>query len=670
MKKLTVFAYGSDADAIVRKLMDLKCVQIRHAEEGGSALSLDLRESDGVRVATEARLATVRTAIPALARYSRRKSTLKRRVHAVDRQRFVEEGRGEAAYAVAEKVIELTAELDRITVEQTRLDTAMQALLPWLDYDAPLSDGETAHTVCALGSSKSKLPPTEVLEAAGAYVETVSGEEGTWYLSVSYHVDDEDAIARAMADCGFVRASFEGVDGIPQSAYDALEQQRAALDSEVERINESVSELADALDDLEILYDIEDTTRNVCIQKQKLLRTQNCAILEGWIPEEKTEKVTQALSKFECACEIADPEEGEEPPVLLKNNGFASTFEWVIGMYSYPKYGTYDPTFIMSIFYFLIFGLMFADVGYGLVLMLACFGGVKLLNPREGMRRMLLMFGYCGISCVFMGVLFGGWFGDLPQAIINSFFPEVGRGDEVTALEAFFAGVINPIQSPTGFLLVALVMGEIHLIAGMVISMIQTWKSGERLEAICANVPYFILFTGLDMVACKAFANMFFPGQGSEALLVAFDKLSDVGLYVLIAGFASILLCKGLAQKSFMGWLMKGLGGLYALISFASDLLSYSRILALGLVAGVIGQVVNMMTGLGATGPIGFIFMLIVMILGHVLNIAINILGTFVHAARLQYIEFFGKFYEDGGKPFSPALPGETYSEDVKQESN
>ena len=125
-----------------------------------------------------------------------------------------------------------------------------------------------------------------------------------------------------------------------------------------------------------------------------------------------------------------------------------------------------------------------------------------------------------------------------------------------------------------------------------------------------------------------------------------------------------------MGQRSFFGWLSKGLGGLYSLISYASDLLSYSRILALGLVAGVIAQVINMLTGMGASGPIGFVFMLIVMILGHVLNLAINLLGTFVHAARLQYIEFFGKFYDDGGEPFSPALPAENYSEDTGDISN
>ena len=136
----------------------------------------------------------------------------------------------------------------------------------------------------------------------------------------------------------------------------------------------------------------------------------------------------------------------------------------------------------------------------------------------------------------------------------------------------------------------------------------------------------------------------------------------------MFAGFALIFLLKGVGRRGFFGWLVGGLGGLYSLISYASDLLSYSRILALGLVAGVIAQVINLLTGLGAGGPLGFVFMIVVMVVGHALNLAINLLGTFVHAARLQYIEFFGKFYEDGGEPFDPALPTEEFSEMIENE--
>ncbi len=668
MKRLTVLASREDAEAIVRKLMNLKCVQITKSGEGDRALTL-ANEGETSRPEIEARLSRIRAALSVLSPYSKRKMTFTRRVHRVNRESFLREGRDREAQRLVDEAIALSDRLHAIREEQTRNETLRQSLLPWLEYDAPLGANDSRHTRSLLGSVSASAPPVDLIAASGAYVETVSGETGNWYLSVTYHNADREAVEQALATCGFVKASFEGVEGTAQKAYDAADAATARLETEVLTVTDRLQLLAESLDDIEILSDITETDLNVCIQKQKLLTTRSCSVLEGWIPENMTEPVIHALSKLECACELSDPEEGEEPPVLLHNNPLFTTFEWVIAMYSYPKYGTFDPTLIMSIFYFLIFGMMFADVGYGLLLVIACFGGVKLLNPRPGLRRMMLMFGYCGISCIFMGVLFGGWFGDLPTAIINSFFPSVAAKPEFEPVKRFFNGLINPITQSTSFLVVSLAMGEIHLVAGMAVNMVLTWKKGERLEAICSTVPFWILYAGLDLLAPSAVASMFFPGQVSEEMLALFSTLSTVGLYVTIAGFAAILFCRGLAERSFIKWLIKGLGGLYSLISFASDMMSYSRILALGLVAGVIAQVINMLTGLGASGPIGFFFMLIIMIVGHGLNLAINLLGTFVHAARLQYIEFFGKFYEDGGEIFDPALPAETYSEDVEIDS-
>ncbi len=671
MNKLTVLSYRSDADAIVRKLMDLRCVQIRR-DLPVQDLALERTEGTGQRTLIEARLSRIRAIIPSLAKYARRKGSIGRRVHRVDREKFVSDGRAERAWATVERAEATLAELSRITEEQTRNDALMRSLIPWLDYDAPLSENGSKKTVIQLGSYSGKSAPDEPLREAGAFVESVNEDENGRYLAITYHREDEDAVQRVLLDYGFVKVDFSGVETTAQLAYNRAEVQLSHLEEEYYNTNERLIGLADLLDDIEILCDVEETNLNVCLQKQKLLQTQNCVVLGAWVPKERADDVVRTLSSFECACELAAPEEEDEPPVLLKNGFFSSTFEWVIGMYSYPKYGTFDPTLIMSIFYFLIFGMMFADVGYGLLMVLGCFGGVKLLNPKPGMKRMLLMFGYCGISCMIMGVLFGGWFGDLPTAIMNSFFPEFGGAAEETPLGSFFyyGLILNPVESSTGFLIIALAMGEIHLIAGMVINMIETWRRGSPLVALCSNVPYWVLFIGLDLMVPTAVAGMLIPDGISADLQSLFDVFFSIGGYVAIAGFLMILLLKGVGEKSFSGWLVKGLGGLYALISFASDLLSYSRILALGLVANVIASVINMLTGLGATGPVGFVFMLIVMIFGHLLNIAINLLGTFVHAARLQYIEFFGKFYEDGGEIFSPALPAENYSEDCKDVAN
>lgn len=667
MKRLTVFAHDSDADAIVRRLMSLRCVQIRRSTPELEALSLERLETDRQRAESEARVALIGEVIPALAKYSSRKRGLRRRLQRVDRERFTADGKAEVALRTAEQARELLLSRKQLTEEQARVDALMQSLIPWLDYDAPLDVGHSAKTVTVLGNYAGKIAPDAELEACGAYVEAVSEDENGRYLAVTYHLDDEEVVERVLSSCGFVKTSFPEIHETAQAAYDRAERHRAELDESDRNTSDRLMLLSDALDDLEILFDIEQTTVNVCLQKQKLFRTQYCLLLEGWVPSDRSDAVVEALSAFECACELAPPEEGEEPPVLLRNGSFSSTFEWVIGMYSYPKYGTYDPTVVMSIFYFLIFGMMFADVGYGLLLVLGCFGGVKFLNPKPGMKQMLLMFGYCGISCMLMGVLFGGWFGDLPTAIMDSFIYHQDGVAQTTPIGSFFYNglIFNPVESSIGFLFLALGMGEIHLIAGMAIGMVQTWKSGKRLQALGTTVPFWVLFAGIDLMVPSVAVGMISNDPPDAGTTELFANLSDLGFCLLLAGLVLILLLNGVGQKNVFAWLMKGLSGLYSLISFASDLLSYSRILALGLVASVIASVINMLTGLGSTGPVGFVFMLLVMLLGHALNLAINLLGTFVHAARLQYIEFFGKFYEDGGEPFTPALPSEEYSEDV-----
>ena len=672
MKKLTVLAYTADTDAIVRKLMNLKCVEIRNTSPKDGLLPLDLMQCDAEKAESERRLADIRRAIRVMAKYTMRKGSLGRRVHTVDRAAFCREGRDARAWQAVCDTLAALDRIDSLNAERVEKVSMMTSLEPWWEYDAPLNLDGSAKTRIILGSYPAKTDRLAVraeLSEAGAYMEEVNADEHGCYVAVTLLQNDADKVERLLTSRGFVKVTFPEVGVTARAAYEAAGDRIDAIEKELFRQEELLRDHSELLDDVEILCDVEQTTVNVCLQKKKLAATRNCAVLQGWIPAETEDRVAKALSAFECACEISEPQEEDEPPVLLKNNKWAANFEWVIGMYSYPKYGTYDPSFIMSIFYFLIFGLMFADVGYGLLLVLGCFGGIKLLNPREGMRRMLAMFGYCGISCIIMGVLFGGWFGNLPTAIMNSFIYHANGVAETTPLGSFFYNglIFNPIDASTGFLMVALGMGEIHLIAGMAINMIRTCKSGKVLEGICSTVPFWVFFLGIDLMAPNVYVNMLMPNPESvsAATVALCADLLGVGKYVMFAGLAMILLITGIGQKSFVGWLMKGLGGLYSLISFASDLLSYSRILALGLVAGVIAQVINMLTGLGTSGPIGFIFMLIVMILGHVLNLAINILGTFVHAARLQYIEFFGKFYEDGGDPFAPALPAEEYSEDT-----
>ena len=450
-----------------------------------------------------------------------------------------------------------------------------------------------------------------------------------------------------LSGLGFLRAPLpeESTTVVQQFDKEKAEHDRA-VDSLV-RLEAQLTVLSDKLEDLEILSDIERTALLLEENKRELAMTDHCVILTGWCPTDRREQVVTTLADFCTAYQFSPPAPEDDVPVLLKNNGFAKNFEWVLGMYAYPKYGTFDPTFIMGIFYLLIFGLMFADAGYGLVLSVVCFAAVRLLHPRENMKRFLLMFGYCGISCILFGVLFGSYFGNFPLAFMEYVLkmpPEaMPRLSLLPAEAANMAVLLDPIQNPMGFLVISLGLGALHLIAGMAVKAVLLCRQGKPLSALFDIVSYWVLFAGFGALV--------------------FD--TKIGAILCSVGVGLILLTAGRHRKGIPMKIAGGFLGLYDLINYASDLLSYSRILALGLAAGVIGQVVNILATLKGGTFIGIILMVVVFVIGHLLNLVINILGTFVHTSRLQYIEFFNKFYEEGGTPFRPMAPADRYTRDT-----
>lgn len=660
MKRLTVLAPSDGADELVHRLMRLRCVDIRTVplEEDGAWLRHD---SDTARVEAERRVSDTAEALALLVRYEQPLKNKKGKPPA-DRRFPVTESR-EGARATVAETLRIKEAMQTAQSEESRTEARFHLLGPWKTYDLPLEMEGTQRTCVWLGA----LPPatplssvTEALQGTDAAVEEVFRDSDGLYLSVILHREDEEAVSLALSGLGFVRSSFAGIEGTAAEASAAAKQRMNDLDNEIQCHIDCLQELSAARRDLEALYDLEMTDLLAARQRQKLAETGGCVVLEGWIPARREERVIAALNKLDCAYETAEPAPGEEPPILLKNNGFASNFEWVVGMYAYPKYGTFDPTFVMSIFYFVIFGLMFADVGYGLLLVLGGFLVPKLLHFKTGMKRTFHMFGYCGIACTLLGVVFGGWFGDLPYAIMTGYLGYESTEAAKAAMPIFnglgpmFGGVpfsLNPLDNPMAFLVVALGMGAVHLLGGMGVKFYLLCKDGKVLDAIFDVASYWILFAGIGLLFVNA----------------------TVGWIVMGVGALLIVCTYGRAQKNPAMRVLMGFKGLYDLIGYASDLLSYSRILALGLAAAVMAQVFNLLATMGGPTVPGFILMVVILLIGHVLNIAINLLGAFVHTSRLQYLEFFSKFYEDGGEPFDPALPSEKYSAaefDSDDESN
>lgn len=683
MKKLTVLCPVSGTDLLVRKLMRLRCIQLRTVpvgvppDEAGAApeatpaaetatASITGEQSawlrlncDRARAEAERRVKDVEDALAVLNRYATKAKPLRRPTGGA----FSGTGSYESAWEAVRDTLQLRDAIHMYRAEETKMTNRCASLQPWLAYDAPLEAGSSgtdrwAIWLGALPAQTAFESIVEALRGVDAGAEEISRDRSGCYIAVCFLREDEELVNRALSPLGFLRCDFAaaGVTGLAAEAERVAAQTACQMQDQISVCMAKLHDLSAFVPDVERLYDMEMTTLIAAREKQKLAATKACVLLEGWVPAQRESRVSAVLEKLECAWEMQDPVEGEEePPILLKNNGYASNFEWVVGMYAYPKYGTYDPTFIMSLFYFVIFGMMFADVGYGLLLLLVGFLAPKLLHLKPGLTRMLNMFGYCGISCVLLGIVFGGWFGDMPYAIMVNMMQ---RYDTVAAAKEavpFFNGLVvtlggspvslNPLEEPMAFLVISLLMGAVHLVAGMAVKFVLLCKEGKVADAIFDIGSWWLLFLGLGLLVTL--------------------KNPVIGGVVLGVGVLLIVLFGGRAQKNPVLRILMGVKGLYDIVSYASDLLSYCRILALGLAAGVIAQVVNLIATMGGPSVGGFVVMILAFLLGHALNMAINLLGAFVHTSRLQYLEFFNKFFVDGGEAFEPMLPSEKYTVDA-----
>lgn len=630
MKKLTVLTPERDVDALIRRLIRLRCVEVRTTPvEDGDLLRV---RCDSQRAEAEERVRTVSEALPVLNRYTGKPKPWMRQ-SVPDNDTYPLCGSREAVWRVVRETRELDARLRAGQTEDAQLRTRAATLTPWLDCDLPLCGGGTELCEVWLGSLPAKTQisaAVDALRTLDAGVEAVKEDEDGLYIAAVFPRQEEDAVSPGAVG-----------DRLPAGGFFRRTVCRRPGRTSPDRAGRAPVDPGTTPGDSRrggAGYRTPQGAGGICAGRGNPVR-QREHNPDRRAPEGKAgvhgavrragglgarragRRVSAALDKLFCAYEMSDPEGEDQPPVLLKNNGYATNFEWVVGMYSYPKYGTYDPTFVMSLFYFVIFGLMFADVGYGAILLLGGFLVPRLLHMEGGAKRMFNMFGWCGISCVIMGAVFGGWFGDLPYSVMANM---MGYGSIEAAKEAapWFNGLsvalggkrisLNPLEEPMAFLVVSLIMGAVHLLGGMAIKFYLLCRDGQVFSAIFDIGSWWVLFAGIGMVFVRP----------------------TVGYILCGVAVLMIVATAGRAERNPVLRFGKGLLGLYGLINYASDLLSYCRILALGLAAGVIAQVVNLIATMGGPSPGGFVKMVLIMLIGHALNIAINLLGAFVHTSR------------------------------------
>ncbi len=427
------------------------------------------------------------------------------------------------------------------------------------------------------------------------------------------------------------RIIFKDLTGTVLKNISAVEKQIEEINRNKEILINDIVKFSDSLDKIKLYYDSLLIKRDKSRVRERILKTQKTFYIDGWVIKSEALRIEKLLLSFDCVVMISDPDDGEEYPILLKNNSFSTAHESITELYSLPYYKNLAPTAFLAPFYCVFFGIMLSDAGYGLILTLGCLFILRKFRLEGFIKKLIktLMFG--GISTIFWGAMFGSWFGDVVSVVGKLFF-----GKTISVAPIWF----NPVEDPMKLFIFSFILGGIHMFLGMGLKAYMMIRDGDLKGAIFDIGSWYLVFIGI--------------------IFMIFGEM-NVGGVILIIGVLMLILTQGRHQKNIFMKLFSGVSSLYNITGYLSDLMSYSRLLALGLATGVIASVVNTMGSLGGGGIIGAIVLTIVFIVGHIFNLGINTLGTFVHASRLQYVEFFGKFYEGGGTAFEPFFKNTKY---------
>ena len=638
MSKFDLVVFAEQRAKVLKKLQKFKevnFVDIELYDENGE-LSKDAVEGVTKYVNNEElthideRLYQLSNAISLIKKYDERKTRLRDVIHGNENYTFDELAKKALTYdwkKVSSELNKIGTQYSQIKSEISKKYIRYDEIDLWERLDVNPKELKNLKKVNTfLGTVPIKLKGTfidDISELDKTYYEELKIVKDEVYYLVISSIDEseKEKLAEVFRNSSFTVENLD-IDAVPQDYKNGLQKEISELKKEKRRLKAQIKTYSEDLTDLQAVYEYMQNKKLRIVESEKLAQTENTILIKGWIPTEKVsefEKVIkdEAGDNYYLTFTDADRDDATVP-IKLKNGKVASTFENLTGMYAYPRYNEIDPTPLFTPFYILFFGMMGADVGYGLVLLLATMFVLKVVNLSSQMRKSIKFFFYLSFSVIFWGLLYGSYFG--------ATIPGMWR-------------LVDPASQYNDLLIGSIVFGVVHIFVGLAIKAYMLIRDGKSLEAV-----YDVLFWYMALIGGMLF--LIFKLMNLSAVV------ANVSMWVMIAGMAGIVLTGGREAKGVGAKLGGGLYSLYGISSYVGDFVSYSRLMALGLSGGFIASAINMIAGMISGSWVGMIFIPVILIAGHLFNMFLSFLGAYVHTSRLMYVEYFGKFYEGGGKPF------------------
>ena len=601
---------------------------------GAVQISSNIPEENGMRIPelteeleeNEKKLVRTESALKILKKYDTEKKPMFAEKITVSEKELFENS--DRAYGEVKKIVRNNEELEFLKAQKPKFENERSRLMPYSAWTITTNKKGTKETRFELGFFDKDFDEqafTEDIKELYVAPELLSKNADGVYYGFVIHKSSYDEFSDILKKYAFTKMSDINANTNISGLIEILNIRIGNTDKKIEHYENNLKKFTNSADYLKKYHDSLETRVEIGRADAETVSTKCAFVIDGYVPKAVSEKIKEDIEKnFSAVVYISEVPEGEDFPVQLSNPSVVQPFEVVTEMYSTPSPYGIDPSKVMAPFYFIFFGMMLSDAGYGILLTLATAFILYKAKPPEGQfKKMCSLLCLCGISTFICGILFGSFFSDLLSTLT------LGKVTQWA--------LVNPMEDPMTVLLIGYGLGAVHIMTGLGVKAYMLIKNGHPLDALFDIGSWYLVFIGIGMMLIPA--------------------VNAYGMYVILAGVIMLVLTQGRNEKNIIKKITSGILSLYDATGYLSDILSYSRLLALGLSTAVVGMVVNKMGSMGAsngwTVSSAIIFTL-VFLLGHTFNIVINVLGSYVHTCRLMYIEFFSKFFESGGKAFKP----------------